>query len=115
MQLANGRIGQEFDVPAALLQFIERGNASLEQRIPVHRGRDALRASIEQANTERVLEVCDRLRHGGLSDAELRGGLGHAAALDDRGEHVQIRSFRRRPIWVSQSIFRFAIGPILKG
>jgi len=44
---SGGRIGQEFDVPDALPQFIEGGHAALQQRGAVDRRLDALRASFE--------------------------------------------------------------------
>jgi hypothetical protein len=82
-QFADRRVSQKCDVSAALLQFVECRDAALEQRFAIHRGPDSLPVSIEKLHTKGVLQVCDHLRHGGLRHSKLRGGLGHAAALDD--------------------------------
>jgi hypothetical protein len=37
-----------------------------------------------------MLKIGDDLRHGGCGNAELRSGLGHAAALRDGEKYVQV-------------------------
>ncbi len=78
------------DVPDALLQFVEHCNASFEQRVAIHGRLDPLRGSIEQPHAERMLEVGDHFRHGGLGNSELHRRLGHAAVLNDHVKHVQV-------------------------
>jgi hypothetical protein len=49
-----------------------------------------LHASIDETNAERVLEIGNYLRNGGLRNAELLRRLGHAASLNDCREYMQI-------------------------
>ncbi len=88
--LTDRRVGQELDVPDALLEFIEHRVAALQQRAAIHRGLDALRPAVEKPHTERVLKIADGLRHRRLGHVELLSRLGHAAPLHDRDEDVQI-------------------------
>jgi len=88
--LSHGRIGQEFDVPHALPEFVERCVAAGEQRTAVFRRLDAPRAAIKKAHTERVLELGDHLGDGGLGHAQGLRGFCHAAPLHGREKDVQI-------------------------
>ena len=89
-QFSRGRIGQELDVSYALLQLIERGDASLEQCGPVQGGLDPSRMSIKKPHAECVFKVGNDFRNGRLRNAELPSRLGHAAAADRRAKHVQV-------------------------
>src|SRR5215831_6505085 len=84
------RICEKFDVPHALLQFIEYRDAALEQRVAVDRWLDAEWAAVEQSDAESVLQIGDHFRYGRLGDAQLLRRLAHAAALDNREKHMQI-------------------------
>ena len=87
---ARCRISQEFDVPDALLQFVEHCNAAFEQRVAIHGRLDALRGSIEKSHAERMLEIGDHFRDRRLGNSELYGRLGHAAVLGNREKHMQV-------------------------
>jgi len=88
--LSGTGIGQEFDVPDALLQFVEHCNASFEQRVAIHGRLDSLRRSIKQPYAERMLEIGNHFRYSRLRNPELNGRLGHAAVLNNRVKHVQV-------------------------
>src|SRR5262249_15176070 len=87
---ARARISEELDVANALLELVERDRAALEQGTAIHGRLDALGAAVEQPHAQRMLEVGDDLRNGGLRHPELCGRLGHAAALHDREEDMQV-------------------------
>src|SRR5262249_52599105 len=89
-QLTGCGIGQEFDVPAALLQFVERRHTAPQECASVDRRLDTVRPTIEQPHTEDVLEIRDHLGYGRMRDPKLSRGLGHAAMLHHRNEHVQV-------------------------
>lgn len=72
------------------LRFIECGDPALEKRTAIHGGLSSLRAPVKEADAERVLQAGDDFRNGGLRDAEFGGRLGHAAALHDREENLQV-------------------------
>src|SRR5262249_31747883 len=84
------RIGEIFDRPDPLLQFIEYCRAAVEHGAGVHRRLDASRAALEQRHTERALEVGDDSGDGRLRQAQLRGRLSHASALTDGEQYVQV-------------------------
>jgi hypothetical protein len=90
LHLACCGIGQELDVPDALLQFIEYRSTASEQRATVHRRLNTVRTSIEQPHTERLLKIGDRFRNGGLGNSKMLSRLGHAAALSGREKCVQV-------------------------
>src|SRR5262249_31867648 len=90
MHFPYSRIGQEFDVPDALLQLVENRNTAFEERAAVDRRLDALGTAIEKPHAESMLEIGDHLGNGRLGNAEVLRRLGHAAALDDGGEHMQV-------------------------
>src|SRR5712691_3328262 len=77
-QLSGRRIGEEFDVPSGLFQFIESGNAAIQKGMRVDRGLDATWVAIEKAYAEGVLHVRDRLRYRGLRHREFCSSLAHA-------------------------------------
>jgi hypothetical protein len=81
---------KKFDVPDALLQFIEHRGAPLDERLAILRRLDALRAAVEQAYAERIFKIGDDFRHSRLRDAKLLRRLRHAAVLDRRVKHVQV-------------------------
>ncbi len=85
-----GRIGQEFDVPDALLQFVENSDAAFEERVAVDRRLDATGAAVEKPHSERVFEIGDHLGNGGVGNTEVSRRLGHAAALNDGREDMQV-------------------------
>ena len=62
----------------------------LSSASPYIRGLDAVRASIEQPHTERVLKIGDRFRNGGLGNSKLLSRLRYAAALNGREERMQV-------------------------
>ena len=89
-ELAGRRISQELDVPNALLQFVKRDQAAFEQGIAIDRGLDTPSAAIQKPDAEGVFKIDDGFGNGRLRNTKLLGGLGHAAALDDREERVQV-------------------------
>src|SRR5262245_28034462 len=89
-QLARRWVRQKLNVPDALFELVKRGNAPPEQRLAIDGRLDALRASIEKPDAERMLEVGDHFRHCWWRDPKLRGRLAHAATLRDGQEHMQI-------------------------
>src|SRR5262249_29038964 len=74
----------------SLLELIEHSRTTSYERRAIDRGCDTLRAAIEQPHTEDRLESADCLRHGRLSDAQMRRRLGHAARLHHGKKHMQI-------------------------
>jgi hypothetical protein len=89
-QLADRRVREEFDVSDTLLELVKRNLAALEQSRGVHGGLHALRASVEQLDPERMLEIRNHLGNGRRGHVELRRGSRHAAAFRDGEEHVQV-------------------------
>ena len=73
-----------------LPELIESGHTAVEQRAAIRRGLDTLGTAVEQAHTERVLEVRDGLGYDRDGNRQALGGLGHAARLRDGNEHMQI-------------------------
>src|SRR5262249_47976524 len=90
LHFAGRRIGQEFNVPDALLELIEGCRSALEQGLPEYRRLDALRTSVEKPNTERMLQICNDLRYCRLRDAKLQGSLRHAPTLHHGEERMKI-------------------------
>ena len=80
---ARSPVGQKFDVPDALLQLVEGGNAALKERTAIDRRFDAARASIDKPYAERRLEIGDHCRNGRLGNAE-RLRRARAASLPPR-------------------------------
>jgi hypothetical protein len=95
--LSDRRIGQEFDVPYALPEFVERRVATCEQRAAVFRGFDAARAAVEKAHTERVFEFSDHLGNCRLAHTERLSCLGHAASLHGREKDMQVPQLEPPP------------------
>src|SRR5262249_51369136 len=85
------------DVSDALLQCIENLNAAFEERVAVDRRLDALSAAVEKPHAERVFEIGDHLGNRGLRNAEVLRRFGHAAALNDRREHMQVPQLKPAP------------------
>ena len=67
--------------------------AALYQRLAVRGRRDAVTTAVEQAQAQRVLHVCNGFRHRGLRHREFGRGLGHAAALHDGHQQMQVAQF----------------------
>src|SRR4029453_8878448 len=72
-QVTDLRVGKVFDIPPALLQLIERRDASPVQRGTVYRWLTPPGAAIEKPHAVTLFEVGDRFGHGGLGNAELLG------------------------------------------
>jgi len=88
--LADTWISQELNVSNSLLQFIEDDMPARKQRMRIDRGLDTLGASVEKPNPKCILQARDGFRNGGLGHSETPCALGHAAALDDGRENVQV-------------------------
>src|SRR5262249_48644561 len=65
---SSGRVGQEFDVPDALLQLVENRDAAFKEHVTVDRWLDASRAAVEKPYSKRVFEIGDHLRNGGMGN-----------------------------------------------
>src|SRR5262249_26613620 len=74
----------------ALLELVENDGPALEQGAAVDRRLDTLRIAVKQAHAEGMLQIGDHLGDGRLRNAEMCRRLGHAAALHDGEEHVEI-------------------------
>jgi len=83
-------IRQEFNVPHALLKLVKSGHAAPEQRGSITCWFDALSTPIKQPHAECAFQVSNHFRYGRLRDSELFGCLGHAAALRNREERMQV-------------------------
>ena len=59
-----------------------------------HVGTRARGAAIELPHAERLLEIGDHLGNRGVGNTEVSRRLGHAAALNDGAEHVQVPQFQ---------------------
>ncbi len=88
--LAYCRIGERRDVLHALPQFVEHGDASLDERAAIGCRLYALPAPVEQAHAEGVLQIGDRLGNGGLRHVEGTRRLAHAAGLNDGHENIDV-------------------------
>ena len=71
-------------------EFIEDGDASLDERAAIRRRLDAARPAIEERYAERVLHIGDCPRDGGLGNCKLCGGLRHASGLRHSKKNVQL-------------------------
>ena len=69
---ARSPVGQKFDVPDALLQLVEGGNAALEKRATEGRRFDAAGASIDKPHAERMLEIGNDFGNGRLGKEKSR-------------------------------------------
>ena len=65
-------------------------DAALEQRATVLGRLDALGVAVEQPHAERLLQICDRSRNGGLGGVQELRRLSHAAGLHHRHQDVQV-------------------------
>src|SRR6202008_3449897 len=70
--------------------LVKGREAALEESMAIDRRLDSLRTTVEQFDPDSVLEIGDHLRHAGLRYTEMRGRLGHAAALHDGEKEMQI-------------------------
>ena len=59
-QFPRGRIGKELDVLHRLPQLIEYDETAVENRAPIDRRLDAVRAPVEETHAQSVLHVGDR-------------------------------------------------------
>ena len=91
--LSHCRIGERRDVVHALAQFVEHGDAALDERPATGRRLDALPTPVEEPHTEGLFQVSDRLGHCRLRHVEGRGGLAHAAGLNDGQQNIDVPQF----------------------
>ena len=85
MNFTGGRLRQEFDFLDTLAQFIEGGDAALEERASIRCGAlTTVPGSIEEANAQRMLELGDRLGYHRLRDREVPRRPCHASPLHHR-------------------------------
>ena len=89
-QLAGGGIRQKVDVGNALSQFIEDYSAPLDEGVTIVRRLDPLSRAVEETHAERMFEVGDRLRDGGLRHVETTDRLAHAACSDHGHQDVEV-------------------------
>src|SRR5215813_15596589 len=90
MQLARGRIGQKLDLPYALPQLIEDGDAAFGEGATIERRLDALRAAIKQGDAQRAFEVGNCLRNHRPRNGEPLGSFGHVALFGDGHEDMKV-------------------------
>ena len=76
------------------LHFLKRNAGALVESHPGVGGRKRVGRARQQSYLQPVFELRDRLRHGGLTDAELPGGAGKRAGLD----HAHEGDHRMKPI-----------------
>jgi hypothetical protein len=79
-----------FQVFGGAAQLIEHGAGVRDDDTPLHRGLHAARQAVEQAHTERVLQLGDRFGHGGLRHRKLVRGLRDAPLVRDKQQHAQL-------------------------
>src|SRR5581483_1945503 len=123
--LARRRVGEPFDLPQSLLELIERRPAAAQKRLAVGGELDALRLTVEEPHSQRVLERGDYFRNGRLGDAEIRCRLRHASRFHDRHEDAQVaqtqappnkavqvfeKCHKPRPIYTSRN-WKFLLSP----
>src|SRR5262249_33231215 len=89
-QLSRRRVGQEFDVPHALSDFMQDRAARLDARAAVVRRFDAAPAAVEKPNAERVFQICDRSRYSGLRNSEPFRCLVHTARVHHRKQNPHV-------------------------
>jgi len=89
-QLAGGGIRQKVDVRNALAQFIEDDSAPLDEGVTIGRRFNPLSRAVEETHAERMFEVGDRLRDGGLRHVEAADRLAHAACGDHGHQDVEV-------------------------
>src|ERR1700686_7203 len=82
-ELPSGRISQKLDLLYALPNLVKNRDTALEKRPSVERGLDAACAAIEEANSERALQLRNRLGRRRLSETKLTRGFRDAAPLHD--------------------------------
>ena len=75
MYFTGGRLREEFDFLDTLAQFIEGGDAALEERASIRCGRYAVAASIEEANAQRCSRSAIVLDTTGCETARSRAAL----------------------------------------
>src|SRR6185503_20460952 len=95
--LSDRGIGQEFDVPDALLQLVEHHVSALEKGACVDRRLDAAGTAIKKTDTQSSLQPRNRLRYRRLRHSKMSCAFGHAAPLHDSGENVQITQLDAPP------------------
>ena len=91
--LPHCRIGERRDFVHALAQFVEHGDAAPDECPAIGRRLDALPAPVEEPHTEGLFQVSDRLGHCRLRHVEGRGGLAHAAGLNDGQQNIDVAQF----------------------
>jgi hypothetical protein len=81
---ALSRIGKKVDVLHTLPQVVENRDAMPRERKTISCWHDAAPAAVQEANSESVFQLDDRLGNGGLGDVETLCRLSHAAGFNDR-------------------------------
>jgi hypothetical protein len=89
-QFSGRRIDQEFELLHALSEFIENGDAAVEYRATIDRRLDPSRATVEEAQSNRVLDIRYRLGNGGLRNGKIGGRLSHAAGFRGGEQDMQV-------------------------
>jgi hypothetical protein len=84
------RISQKLDFVHTLPNLVENRDTALEKRPSVQRGLDAACAAIEEANSERTLQLRNRLGCRRLSETQLARRFRDAAPLHDGVEELQV-------------------------
>src|SRR5262245_16670633 len=96
-QFSRFRIGEEVDILDALLELVEDGDATLEQCTAILSWLDALRTAVQKRDAERVFQVCNCLRNGGLGHVEMIGCFAHAAHLHDSHQDIKLAQLQAAP------------------
>ena len=91
--LAHRRIGKRRDVLNALPQFVEHGDAPLDQRAAIRCRLYTLPAPVEQAHAESAFQISDRLGNGWLRHVEGACRLAHAAGLNNGQQNIHVPQF----------------------
>src|SRR5215469_10174088 len=84
------RVLQGLDILDALLQLVEHDHRAFEQCVPVFRWLNALPAAIKKSYPKPMLKISNHFRYRRSGNTEFRRGSGHAAALRDGAEYVQV-------------------------
>jgi hypothetical protein len=83
------RVLDGLDFPDPLPEFIEDGDASLDEYAAIRRRLDTFGAAIEERHAKRVLHVGDGPRDGRLGHRKLCGCLRHASGLRHSKQNLQ--------------------------
>ena len=73
-----------------LLELIEHGDPAFEQCVAIDGRLDSVWSPVEKTQSDRMLNLCDRLGDGRLRNRKLRGRFAHAARFRNGQKNVQI-------------------------